>query len=181
MKCKCCLVHLHAIHILLLRHIKPIDSTPRQRGDDFPSEWLSMWGHRGYFPATSQRSDSGVQRSGEHWVFCSGTTVWELVRPECVCVCACAPNSELAGCGFPPCVSDPGMLSSLPFSLEYLGLILSHFSSSSPLFLFFYTCQSLCNLAAIQILTSVCPLSQHQWLASHQSSLQSPFAIVLSK
>lgn len=80
---------------------------------------------------------------------------------------------ELTGCGFPPCVSDlwiPSLSTTNGFSLFY-----------SLFFFFLYTCESLCNLTAIHILTSVCPLSRHQWLASYKSSPHNSSDTILSK
>lgn len=110
-------------------------------GGDFPSE--RFWFYNWLFPA----------RNKGH--------VWECIRMELMC------GFCVRVWWFPPCifhVSDLWMLPSLhPSSLNVSVSSRPYRCSSSSLFLHLrFTCQRLCNLTAVRLLTFICPFSLHR-------------------
>ena len=101
MRCKCCLSHLHATHMLFLHQIKPIDSRQERREAIFPGEVAQHVRSPRVFPCDDAkvRFTSPEKRLCEAWVCVSSCVC------VCVCVCVCAASVELAGCCFAPGVT----------------------------------------------------------------------------
>lgn len=167
-KCKYCLNHLHAIHMLLL--------APRKREGNFPSEAAQHVRSLRVFPCNDTkvkftRPERRLSESQSGWSVCTERVSFSLS----VCMYVWRRTGSLQD------------VVSLLVTVTYEFCRWMHAPSLSLLRVTALRCPSLLLRTSkhaktvMPILTSVCSLLLHQSLASHQPSLQNPFATILSK